>query len=242
MAALSTRATFYGFLAADFLERPYSLCPETPEVPEEVAAAFLARDRVSRALELHRVGLLNWGRNEWTAALVGADRETLRAAAAVAVAEDWPDRAIAALGDSGDRRWYAWRFPSPHIELVRENPDLRNRISDLRRQSLRLAAHSAGYDDSLVEPAFAVFLEARHRVILYSDLEPALQSLRDAGYCLGTLTNGNADVERLDVEIIGLVRRGRRLPGQARIAEIQADDILILEASPDSIEEALARR
>jgi soluble lytic murein transglycosylase len=67
------------------------------------------------------VGLLNWGRNEWTAALVGADRETLRAAAAVAVAEDWPDRAIAALGDSGDRRWYAWRFPSPHIELVREN-------------------------------------------------------------------------------------------------------------------------
>jgi soluble lytic murein transglycosylase len=121
MAALSTRATFYGFLAADFLERPYSLCPETPEVPEEVVAAFLARDRVSRALELHRVGLLNWGRNEWTAALVGADRETLRAAAAVAVAEDWPDRAITALGDSGDRRWYEWRFPSPHIELVREN-------------------------------------------------------------------------------------------------------------------------
>jgi len=49
----------------------------------------------------------------------------------------------------------------------------------------------------------------------------------------------DADVERLDVEIIGLIRKGRRLPGQARIAEIQADDILILEASPDSIEEAL---
>jgi di/tricarboxylate transporter len=47
------------------------------------------------------------------------------------------------------------------------------------------------------------------------------------------------DVEKLDVEIIGLVRRGRRLPGQARIAEIEGDDILILEASPDSIEEAL---
>ena len=49
----------------------------------------------------------------------------------------------------------------------------------------------------------------------------------------------DADVERLDVEIIGLIRRGRRLPGQARVAEVQADDILILEASPDSIEEAL---
>ena len=121
MGALSEAATFYGFLAADFLGRPYGLCPETPEVSGEVVETFLAQDRVARALELHRVGLLNWARSEWSAALVGADREALRAAAAVAVAEEWPDRAIAALGDSGDRRWYAWRFPSPHIELVREN-------------------------------------------------------------------------------------------------------------------------
>ena len=42
-----------------------------------------------------------------------------------------------------------------------------------------------------------------------------------------------------DVEIIGLTRRGRRLPGLARIAEIKAGDILVVEASPDSIEEAL---
>ncbi len=44
---------------------------------------------------------------------------------------------------------------------------------------------------------------------------------------------------KVDVEIIGLIRRGRRLPGLARIAEIKAGDILILEASPDSLEEAL---
>ncbi len=42
-----------------------------------------------------------------------------------------------------------------------------------------------------------------------------------------------------DVEIIGLIREGRRLPGLARIAEIKANDILVLEASPDSLEEAL---
>ena len=45
--------------------------------------------------------------------------------------------------------------------------------------------------------------------------------------------------EKSDVEVIGLIRRGRRLPGLARVAEIKADDILILEASPDSLEEAL---
>jgi di/tricarboxylate transporter len=42
-----------------------------------------------------------------------------------------------------------------------------------------------------------------------------------------------------DVDIIGLTRRGRRLPGLARVAEIKAGDILVLEASPDSLEEAL---
>jgi di/tricarboxylate transporter len=45
--------------------------------------------------------------------------------------------------------------------------------------------------------------------------------------------------EKSDVEIIGLTRRGRRLPGLARVAEIKAGDILVLEASPDSLEEAL---
>jgi len=47
------------------------------------------------------------------------------------------------------------------------------------------------------------------------------------------------EAEKVDVEIIGLIRRGRRMPGLARIAEIKAADILIVEASPDSLEEAL---
>ena len=44
---------------------------------------------------------------------------------------------------------------------------------------------------------------------------------------------------RSDIEIVGLIRRGRRLPGLARAVEIKADDILVVEASPDSLEEAL---
>ena len=42
-----------------------------------------------------------------------------------------------------------------------------------------------------------------------------------------------------DVEVIGLSRRGKRRPGLARRTEIKAGDILVLEASPDSLEEAL---
>ena len=45
--------------------------------------------------------------------------------------------------------------------------------------------------------------------------------------------------EQSDIEIIGLTRRGRRLPGLARIARIEAGDILVIEASPESLDEAL---
>jgi len=45
--------------------------------------------------------------------------------------------------------------------------------------------------------------------------------------------------EKSDIEIVGLSRRGRRLPGLARIAEIQVGDILVIEAGPESLDEAL---
>jgi len=52
-----------------------------------------------------------------------------------------------------------------------------------------------------------------------------------------------ADLDELaaksDTEIVGLTRRGRRLPGLARFTEIKAGDLLVLEASPDSLDEAL---
>ena len=45
--------------------------------------------------------------------------------------------------------------------------------------------------------------------------------------------------DKSDVDIVGLIRRGRRLPGLARVAEIKAEDVLVIEASPDSLEEAI---
>jgi di/tricarboxylate transporter len=49
----------------------------------------------------------------------------------------------------------------------------------------------------------------------------------------------DALADKAGVEIVGLTRAGRRLPGLARIAEIKANDLLIIEASPDSLEEAI---
>jgi len=49
----------------------------------------------------------------------------------------------------------------------------------------------------------------------------------------------DALADQAGVEIVGLTRAGRRLPGLARIAQIKANDLLIIEASPDSLEEAI---
>lgn len=42
--------------------------------------------------------------------------------------------------------------------------------------------------------------------------------------------------EEHELEILGLVRRGERLPGLARAAEIRKNDVLVLKATPEEIE------
>ncbi len=49
----------------------------------------------------------------------------------------------------------------------------------------------------------------------------------------------DSQAEKSDVEIIGLVRRGKRMPGLARRVEIIAGDLLVVEGDPESIEDAV---
>ena len=115
---LALEANFYGFLAADALDRPYTICPQEPDVSPEAIEALAAQPGFSRALELRRAGVINWARAEWQLAASGLDREGLRQAAGLAHREGWLDRAIFALGNSGDLRWYDWRFPLDYQSLV----------------------------------------------------------------------------------------------------------------------------
>ena len=109
--ALSAEATYHGFLAADRLARPYAICPLPPAIEPGAVEGLRGREDFARALELRRVGLDDWARAEWSLATGRLDAPALRAAAALALEEGWPDRAIFALGDSGDTRYYEWRFP-----------------------------------------------------------------------------------------------------------------------------------
>ena len=124
----------------------------------------------------------------------------------------WDNRCVLMTAEQSLFDWLGEHYPritlhySPgdmwklRQDLLLHDPELRYDVTALRKASLRIAAETVGYDNSLVEPAFAVFLEARHRVTLYEDVMPALLRLRSAGYCLGTITNGNADVRRLGLE------------------------------------------
>jgi len=84
--------------------------------------------------------------------------------------------------------------------LLEAQPELRHRISELRRRILCHALEEAGYSQDearrLAEQAFQVFLEARHAVQLFPEVHPTLELLANH-YSLGVLTNGNADVRRL---------------------------------------------
>ncbi|MDX1379744.1 MAG: transglycosylase SLT domain-containing protein [Xanthomonadales bacterium] len=118
LAELALEASYHGFLAADWLGLPYTVCAESPSVMENELSPLAGAAGIGRALELRRAGVKNWARSEWLGAVRRLDREGLRAAAALAVREDWPEMAIFALGDSGDRQWYEWRFPLDHVPLV----------------------------------------------------------------------------------------------------------------------------
>ncbi|MGB7453811.1 MAG: transglycosylase SLT domain-containing protein [Lysobacterales bacterium] len=108
---LSAKANYYGFLAADELGLSYSICPGQADVDAVDLEQMAGVDGIRRALELRKAGLHNWALNEWTLATGRLPVSELKVAAALAVRESWYDRAIFALGNSGDLNLYEWRFP-----------------------------------------------------------------------------------------------------------------------------------
>jgi putative hydrolase of the HAD superfamily len=91
-----------------------------------------------------------------------------------------------------ERRW----------KLYQQQPDLCHQISQLRITALKLAMEDVGYSSqqakTLSQKAFDFFLDARHQVTFYNTVEPLLENLKKE-YSLGVLTNGNADIFRLEM-------------------------------------------
>src|SRR5487761_191411 len=85
-------------------------------------------------------------------------------------------------------------------QLARAEPHHAHDFTYLRITALAAHARECGYAEEVAERAFEVFFAARNELQPYADVHPALERLRTR-YALGSLSNGNADLE-----LIGLAR------------------------------------
>ncbi|MBS0193664.1 MAG: lytic transglycosylase domain-containing protein [Proteobacteria bacterium] len=120
-------ATYHGFLAADRLHQPYSICPLELNASASERARVAATPALVRAFELQRIGRSGWAEKEWKAALTGFDDRQRQVAVALAGEIGWYDRATFALGKDAsgqaapdELRLYTLRFPLNEASTVRE--------------------------------------------------------------------------------------------------------------------------
>ena len=91
-----------------------------------------------------------------------------------------------------------WEFKK---SVWKRHPHLLHHVSQMRIQMLYELQVAAGYPENEArngaQQAFSVFLQERHKVVLYEEALDVLQRLARR-YTLGALTNGNADIYKTD--------------------------------------------
>lgn len=125
---LAGEANFYGFLAADWTDKPYAICPETLQGDRAAEQRLLIDSGLARAFEWRALDELREARREWDYTLGRLDPAQRRLAADLAYREGWFDRAVFALNKGPELKLYEQRFP-----LARE-------------PQIRRASHDTGLD------------------------------------------------------------------------------------------------
>ncbi|HIP53711.1 MAG TPA: HAD family hydrolase [Chromatiales bacterium] len=85
--------------------------------------------------------------------------------------------------------------------LMAARPEIAHDLTLVRRLALEQLFERYGVDPAKVDEGIMLFLEHRNRVQLYEDVHPVLGTLRET-YTLISITNGNADVERIGVQAL----------------------------------------
>ncbi len=121
----------------------------------------------------------------------------------------WPVEPVIRHAENVLRQWFLryypripQRFTITDMQTMRQNllleqPELNADLQQLRRLNIKQVVNAVGYDESIIEPALMIFEQARHEVKLYHDVIPALECLHKS-YTLCALTNGTANVKRID--------------------------------------------
>ena len=115
LLALAEKRDYYGFLAAQHLDRPPSMNAKIHARDAAAIARLRQRSEVQRALELYAVREFIAARREWGKLLPKLDTAEQAAAAHLANEIGWPRQAIAAANVAGLRDALDLRFPLLHL-------------------------------------------------------------------------------------------------------------------------------
>ncbi|MEH6578301.1 MAG: HAD-IA family hydrolase [Amphritea sp.] len=92
-------------------------------------------------------------------------------------------------------------FPRLREQVLERHPEIAHSVTMIRMKLLEHGLREAGYPEVQVEAlaakAFEVFLDARNQVELFEHARGMLVALKEQGYLIGALSNGNADVKRV---------------------------------------------
>ena len=149
---LSHKSSYYGFLAADKLNRDYRIEQENAASVEVDEDSFLAANpHLLRARELYFLDRLIDAKREWFQALRYLDQDGIKQAATLASKWKWHDSAIRTVAKTPHRNDFSLRFPMPYKQHVLEFAQSRKLDPSLiygvmRRESLfdPLARSSVG--------------------------------------------------------------------------------------------------
>ena len=137
---LSSKRSYYGFLAADRLDRPYDF-QDRPIEPDMATLDFILRQKETlRAREFYLMDNLLPARREWQRMLKRLDTTQKLAASKLAQLWGWHDRAIVTMGQTRYRDDIVLRFPLHHEQKVhnwssRHNIDPAWTYAIIRRES-----------------------------------------------------------------------------------------------------------
>ena len=116
---IASSTTFYGFLAADALSQPYTLCPAEPKQDADMTRQIAEHPAIVRALALFQVKQPTWANLEWNSALANMDPVQKITAAKIAFDAGWYNQTISTLGQSPTfTTYYRLRFPTPYNDII----------------------------------------------------------------------------------------------------------------------------
>lgn len=120
-ARIAKQRDYYGFLAADRLQKPYAMNYQPLQFSDIEMASLLNFPPLIRARELNAVGQIYHARREWNHMVSGLSKRQIPIAAVIAHKWDWYHTAIMTVAKAKQFDDLELRFPQPFDNLVLAN-------------------------------------------------------------------------------------------------------------------------